>query len=233
MLPSYAARVDHIDDLTHDVRAIALELRDPPDIHFQAGQFVSFEVPKPGLPFPVTRPYSIASAPADSHAIELLFNLVPDGPGSSFLFSLKPGDPVSFRGPAGTFVLRDYPDRRLLFVATGTGIAPIRAMLQTRLPSPTPVKLIWGLRQERDLYYQDELAALAAHYPEFSYTITLSQPSPLWTGAVGRVQSLVETHATSVEDLAVYLCGGRDMISSVTALIRSRGMCPIHREQYF
>jgi NAD(P)H-flavin reductase len=106
-------------------------------------------------------------------------------------------------------------------------------MIQTRLPSPTPVTLIWGLRHERDLYYQDELAALAAHYPEFSYTIALSQPSTGWTGSVGRVQSLVETHVTSVDDLAVYVCGSKRMIESVTALIRSRGICPIHREQYF
>jgi NAD(P)H-flavin reductase len=233
MLQNYAARVDRIDDLTHDVRAIGLELRDPPEIHFQAGQFVSFEVPKPGLRFPLTRPYSIASTPANAHIIELLFNLVPGGPGSSFLFSLRTGDLVSFRGPAGTFVLRDYPDRRLLFVATGTGIAPIRSMIQTRLPSPTPVRLIWGLRHERDLYYQDELAALAAKHPEFSYTITLSQPSSSWTGAVGRVQSLVEMHTARVDDLAVYVCGGHEMVTSVTSLIQSRGLCPIHREQYF
>jgi NAD(P)H-flavin reductase len=233
MLQTFTAHVARVDDFTHDVRVVALDLRDPPDISFQAGQFVSFEVPKPGLPFPVTRPYSIASPPTSPRTIELLLNLVPGGPGSSFLFSLNAGDPVSFRGPAGTFVLRDYPDRRLLFIATGTGIAPIRSMLLTRLPSPTPVTLIWGLRSERDLYYQDELASLAAQYPEFSYTITLSQPSRGWTGAVGRVQSAVEAQTTHVGDLAVYVCGSRAMIESVTALIRSRGICPIHREQYF
>ena len=141
--------------------------------------------------------------------IELLFNLVPDGPGSTFLFSLKNGDPVSFRGPAGTFVLRDYPERRLLFVATGTGIAPIRSMIHARLPSPTPVTLIWGLRNERDLYYQDELAELAEQFPEFSYTVTLSQPSPSWAGAVGRVQSHIDPHIANVDDLAVYVCGSQ------------------------
>jgi NAD(P)H-flavin reductase len=233
MLQTFAAQVSRVDDLTHDVRVVALDLFDPSDIHFQAGQFVSFQVPKPGLPFPVTRPYSIASPPTSPHTIELLFNLVPGGSGSSFLFSLNTGDPVSFRGPAGTFLLRDYPDRRLLFIATGTGIAPIRSMILTRLPSSTPVTLIWGLRSECDLYYQDELASLAAQHPEFSYTITLSQPSPAWTGAVGRVQSALEAHMTCVDDLAVYVCGSRAMIESVTTLIRSRGICPIHREQYY
>ena len=232
-METFTAQVGEIDHLTHDVRVIRLGLIHPPEIRFQAGQFVSFEVPKPGLPFPVTRPYSIASPPSNRDVIDLLLNLVPGGPGSTFLFSLRSGDPVSFRGPAGTFVLRDYPDRRLLFVATGTGIAPIRSMLRTRLPSPTPVTLIWGLRHEHDIYYQDELADLAAKFPEFSYTVTLSQPSPEWTGAVGRVQSYLEPHIVTVDDLAVYVCGSKAMITSVTEQIRSRGMCPIHREQYF
>jgi NAD(P)H-flavin reductase len=140
---------------------------------------------------------------------------------------------VSFRGPAGTFLLREYPDRRLLFVATGTGIAPLRSMIYARLPSPTPVTLIWGLRNESDLYYQEELAELATEFPEFSYTVTLSQPSPEWRGARGRVQSVIESTIDRVDDLAVYVCGGHEMIQSVTALIRARGMCPIHREQYY
>jgi CDP-4-dehydro-6-deoxyglucose reductase, E3 len=232
MMDTFSAVVGRVEDLTHDVRILALELLDPLEIRFQAGQFVSFEVEKPGLRFPVTRPYSIASRPG-SRCVELLFNLVPGGPGSEFLFALQTGDRVSFRGPAGTFVLRDYPERRLLFVATGTGIAPIRSMIHARLPSPTPVTLIWGLRNERDLYYQNELAELAEQFPEFSYTVTLSQPSPSWPGAVGRVQSHIEPHLVSTDDLAVYVCGGHDMISSVTALIRSHGVCPIHREQYF
>ncbi len=229
----FTANVGGISDLTHDVRVVRLDLRDPGEISFLAGQFVSFEVQTPELRFPVTRPYSIASPPSNRRVIDLLLNLVPGGPGSEYLFSLKSGDPVSFRGPAGTFVLREYPARRLLFVATGTGIAPIRSMIHARLPSPTPVTLIWGLRNERDLYYQDELAELAGRFPEFSYTITLSQPSPQWQRETGRVQAAVEAATTRVDDLAAYVCGGREMIRSVAALIRSRGVCPIHWEQYY
>ncbi len=232
-MQTFTANVGGITDLTHDVRVVRLELLNPDEIQFLAGQFVSFEVQKPELRFPVTRPYSIASPPANRRVIDLLLNLVPGGPGSEYLFSLKAGDPVSFRGPAGTFVLREYPARRLLFVATGTGIAPIRSMIHARLPSPTPVTLIWGLRNERDLYYQDELAELAGRFPEFSYTITLSQPSPQWQRETGRVQAAVEAATTRVDDLAAYVCGGRDMIKSVSALIRSRGVCPIHWEQYY
>ena len=233
MLQTLTAQVTRIDDLTHDVRVIDLELLDPPMIRFQAGQFVSFSVTRAGLPRPLARHYSIASAPQRSNAIELLLNLVPGGPGSTYLFSLQVGDVVKFRGPAGTFVLHDYTDRRILFVATGTGIAPIRSMILTRLPSPTPVTLFWGLRHERDLYYQDELAALSARHPEFSFTTILSRPSPSWRGEVGRVQRLLDAQRMRVDDLAVYVCGNSAMIASVTALIREWGMCPIHFEQYY
>ncbi len=230
---TYTARVSRATDLTHDVRLIQLDLLAPPAIEFEPGQFVSFSVDQPGLPHRLTRPYSIVSPPARTDAIELLLNRVPGGPGSGFLFSLDVGDEVTFRGPAGTFVLRDYADRRLLFVATGTGIAPIRSMLAARLPSPTPVTLYWGLRSERDLYFQDELAALAARHPEFTPVITLSQPADPWDGTRGRVQRLIEEQVTNVDDLAVYVCGGSAMIASVVALIRAIGVCPIHREQYY
>lgn len=231
--PRITARVVRAVDLTHDVRQIDLQLVDPPTMHFTAGQFVSFSVHKEGLPFPLTRPYSIASPPTDARTMQLLLNLVPGGPGSTYLFSLKPGDEVRCDGPAGTFLLRDYPDRRMLFVATGTGIAPMRSMIRARLPSPTPVVLLWGLRSERDLYYQDEFGELATQYPEFTFTTTLSRPSRQWTGEVGRVQHLVERHVTAVDDLAVYLCGNSGMIASVVSLIKARGVCSIHREQYY
>lgn len=227
------ARVAHTTDLTHDVRLIRLDLLQPASLPFLAGQFVSFSVEKPGLPHLLTRPYSIASSPSDTASIELLLNRVPDGPGSGYLFSLRPGDTVTFRGAAGTFVMPSSTDRRLLFVATGTGIAPIRSMLLARLPSRTPVTLFWGLRSERDLYFQDELSALAARHPEFTAVTTLSQPSIEWRGARGRVQHLIEREVTTVDDLAVYVCGGSAMIASVVALIRARGVCPIHREQYY
>jgi NAD(P)H-flavin reductase len=230
--PQITARVARVVDLTHDVRQIDLELIDPPAVHFTAGQFVSFAVHKEGLPFPVTRPYSIASPPTRAQTIELLLNLVPGGPGSTYLFSLDVGDEVRCSGPAGTFLLREYADRRLLFVATGTGIAPMRSMIRARLPSPRPVVLLWGLRSERDLYYQDEFADLAARYPEFRFTTTLSRPTPQWTGEVGHVQHLVERHIATVDDLAVYVCGNSGMIASVVSLIKARGVCPIHREQY-
>jgi NAD(P)H-flavin reductase len=231
----FIAKVVKIHQLTDDVRQIDLQLIEPEEIVFKAGQFVSFEVPDARTGRTVTRPYSIASAPGSPHKISLLLNLIPGGPGSTYLFGLHEGDTTTFAGPAGHFYLRDDPTRTLLFVATGTGIAPIRSMLLANAESPKPNRalLLWGLRSERDLYYQDELASLSVAHPEVSFVITLSRPQSDWPGVTGRVTSLVEQRVTEVKELAVYLCGNNGMIKEVTRIIQAEGLCPIYREKYY
>lgn len=230
----FRAKVAAVRDLTHDVRQIDLALVDPPQIRFVAGQFVSFEIDRPGFPTPATRPYSIASPPHDADRIELVLNRVPGGPGSSYLFGLGEGDPTTFKGPVGSFSLHDN-QRDVLFVATGTGIAPIRSMLRSLAvrSSPRRITLFWGLRSERDLYYQDELAILQRQLPSLSATITLSQPTGSWPGPVGRVTLLVADAVTTTSNLEVYLCGNGGMIRDVRNIMRQKGLCPIYTEQYF
>ncbi len=234
-MQQFTAEVSRIRDVTHDVRAIELRLLEPGEITFKAGQFVSFEVPKEGVPYPVTRPYSIASSPHQHDSLLLLLNLVKDGPGSSYLFGLREGSRTEFKGPAGAFYLRDDGTKDLLFVATGTGIAPFRSMILTQLERSTSqsVTLFWGLRSQRDLYLQDELKELTQAYPKFSCVTTLSRPEPGWEGCRGRVTALIDPRISSVRNLAVYLCGGSGMIKDVTALINVRGLCPIYREKYY
>ena len=231
----FLAQVERIRDLTHDVREIELRLKEPPAIAFKAGQFVSFEVGRDALNRTIVRPYSIASPPSQRERVLLLLNLVPGGPGSTYLFSLRVGDETQFKGPTGAFYLRDDPARDILFVATATGIAPLRSMLYalSERGFPRPVTLYWGLRSQRDLYYQDELEALARTHPNFSFIITLSRPEDGWTGEQGRVTPLVEARIASVQNLAVYLCGNEGMIKDVTAVLQKKGLCPIYREKYY
>jgi len=231
----FTAKVTNVLQLTHDVRQIDFELLDPREIHFQAGQFISFEVPDARTGRMVTRPYSIASSPDSPHVISLLLNLVPGGPGSTYLFGLRQGDTTSFAGPAGNFYLRDDPARELLFVATGTGIAPLRSMVWANAgrSAPRGAILLWGLRSQRDLYYREELADLEKRHPNFSCTITLSRPEAGWPGVTGRVTDLVRQQVSDVKRLAVYLCGNSGMIKEVTGLIQAKGLCPIYREKYY
>jgi len=234
-LHRFSATVVAVRQLTHDVRQLDCELIEPSEIHFKAGQFVSFEVPDPRTGRTVTRPYSIASAPSSSRTISLLLNLVPQGPGSTYLFSLKEGDRTQFTGPAGNFYLREDQGRDLLLVATGTGIAPLRSMLfaNAERAAPSRTTLFWGLRSQRDLYYQEELTSLTRDLPGSSYLVTLSRPEPGWTGASGRVTAVVREQIHDVRRLAVYLCGNSGMIAEVTAIIQSKGLCPIFREKYY
>lgn len=232
---AFTAEVSRIQDLTHDVRAIELRLLEPASITFKAGQFVSFEVPKAGQSRPLTRPYSIASPPGQRDRILLVLNLVQGGPGSSYLFGLREGERTSFKGPVGAFYLRDDGARDLLFVATGTGIAPLRSMILAQLErgDSRSVTLVWGLRSQRDLYWQEELTALAADHPSFSSVTMLSRPEPGWQGERGRVTAWVDARISSVSNLAVYLCGGSGMIKDVTAGLNAKGLCPIYREKYY
>ena len=141
---------------------------------------------------------------------------------------------MTFKGPAGSFTLREN-QRDVLFVATGTGIAPIRSMLWSLAgrPSTRRITVFWGLRSEHDLYYEDELTVLRQQLPNLSATITLSQPTGGWHGPVGRVLPLVTNTVTTVSNLEVYLCGSGAMIRDVRDIVRQKGLCPIYPEQYY
>jgi len=232
---TYTAQVESIKNLTHDVRRLDLRLIEPKAIKFRPGQFVSFEMPDPQTGRLLTRAYSIASQPSRSGIITLLFNLVSGGPGSGFLFHLKTGEKTQFKGPAGHFYLRDDSERELLFVASGTGIAPIRSMLlaNAERPDPRPATLFWGLRSQQDLYEQEELAELRRRTPTFTAITTLSRPDPGWPGESGRVLRLIEERITTVKHLAVYLCGNSAMIADAISLLQKKGLCPIYREKYY
>lgn len=232
---TFTAQVEKIEDLAHDVRQLHLRLHEPKTITFKPGQFISFEMPHPQTGRLVTRAYSIASQPSRADVITLLFNLVPGGPGSGFLFHLKEGEKTHFKGPAGSFYLREDPGRDLLFIASGTGIAPIRSMLLANAESPNSrqATLFWGLRNQRDLYYQEELAELSKQTPSITTITTLSRPEPGWSGSSGRVLRLIEERIDSVKNLAVYLCGSSAMIADATSLLQKKGLCPIYREKYY
>lgn len=234
-MQEFQTHVSGVKDLTHDVREVELSLLAPDTIAFKAGQWISLNVWHPKLKQHVLRQYSIASPPSQHQQINLLFNRVPDGPGSNYLFSLHEGDPVTFQGPNGSFYLEEKAGRDLVFVATGTGIAPFRSMLFTFLEQSEAgtLTLYWGLRSQRDLYYQNELEVLAQRHPNFRFITTLSRPEHGWKGLTGRVTTLVENNIASVNNVTFFLCGNGGMIRDMTAIVRKKGLCPIRTEQYY
>lgn len=143
------------------------------------------------------------------------------------------GAELQVSGPHGSFMLQHEPDRKLLFIGTGTGIAPLWSMMATLLAeaSSQPVKLLWGLRSEADRYYLQELEAWEAQHKNFSYVLTLSKPSSAWEGKRGRVTDLLQELST-VDDFATYVCGNRAMVKEVTDLLKKNGAQTIYRERH-
>lgn len=188
---------------------------------FVPGQFVSFTEQFEGKA--ITRAYSIASLP-DGNRFELCVNEVQGGRFSPYLFRMKPGERVPMKGPVGTFTLRD-PERDALFVATGTGIAPMRGLVQQALAAGSSAKyqLLFGVRYEHSLLYGDELAALAEAHANFEFAPTLTRPSETWQGRTGRVQQHLDDLLGDRRDLDIYICGLKEMVNSVREELKARG----------
>lgn len=234
------SEVIDVKRLTADVKEISLKLIDPPALDFKAGQYIAIEITetKDGHQRLNNRPYSIVSPPEEEDVIKLCANLVPGGPGSTYLHSLEVGEEVPFLYPLGYFTIKDQRAMTsLLFVATGTGIVPIKSMIVhlLRSGSTRPMTLLWGLRREEDCYYQDEFKVLARQHPSFQYTLTLSQPSPRWEGHRGRVTHRIQDEIKTVENLEAYLCGNMAMIKEVRSILLEKGLSKkaIHFEKFY
>lgn len=183
----------------------------------------------------LARSYSIASAPRADGTFNVAVTLVEGGPGSTFLHAMAPGESLALGDPMGFFTLPDALDHPLLFVATGTGVAPMRAMLQDMIARgvSAPTTLLLGVRTTRDALYADEFRAMAAAHPWLRFELTLSRPDPGWTGRAGYVQTHLEE--LSAEGCHAYVCGLNAMLKEVRrALKESLGFTRdrIHTERY-
>ena len=172
----------------------------------------------------ITRAYSMASPP-DGNRFALCANLVEDGRLSPFLFLLKPGDEIDFKGPYGAFILR-RPVSDSIFVATGTGIAPFRSILLSKLQEHPDCRftLIFGVRHEEGLLYHDEFRALTEECPNFDYQPTLTRPPESWRGRTGRVQQHTLEALGARRDVDVYICGLREMVDDVRLKLKAIGL---------
>jgi len=219
------ARLLHSREIAPEVNHFEFEVEDGEEFHFTPGQFISVVEAVGGKP--VTRAYSIAS-PRDGNRFSLCLNRVPDGLVSNHLFQLKPGERIEISQPLGYFTLR-HPGRRVVFVATGTGIAPFRSILLDHLPRTQPqVNLLFGTRYDHAMLYRDEFEQLQQVYPSFRFLPTVTRPTESWTGRTGRVQShLDEALALRSNDelpeIDVYICGLKEMVDDVRAELKKRG----------
>ncbi|MBK7396606.1 MAG: FAD-dependent oxidoreductase [Myxococcales bacterium] len=181
------------------------------------------------------RSYSIASAPRADGTFDLAVTHVLHGPMSTLLHALPIGAELRMADAQGFFVM-DPVVRPVLMVATGTGLAPFRAMLQHLVSTPptVPIWLIAGHRTQADLLYRDELEALPLR--TFRYWPTLSRGGPTWRGSKGWVQAHVPPALAALgTDVDVYVCGLTHMVHAVRDLCRRELGVPrkqVHAEKY-
>lgn len=202
---------------------------------FTPGQFVS-TVAEDAAGKQQTRAYSIASAPR-KNAFDLCVNRVEGGFFSNLLCDLHEGDTVQFHGPHGLFLLRK-PLTDAIFIATGTGIAPMLGFVQWLFPESgedrsegRPIWLVYGTRHQTELYYQKYFEKIAAERHNFHYLPSLSRPHEGWEGLRGYVQEHVakivterarHQHSGPVPtasepggfDIHAYICGLNEMVAA-------------------
>ncbi len=198
---------------------VELTVTKPEGFSFKPGQFILFDVPLAGHPDDVqTRAFSIASAP---HERELLFvfKLKEGGRASAWVQTLQQGQAITFKGPFGMFTLRDDP-ADVVMLCTSTGVAPFHSMLADALARHDQRRfdLVFGVRNEEDLFWLEALRSLAAQMSSFFVHVVLSQPSPEWAGHKGRIQTVVQSLVPDLLTRKIYVCGNPAMTDEVKKL---------------
>lgn len=218
--------IERIFEHNEDTRSLFLRLPVGQSLPFSPGQFLSLLLPIAGQL--LTRAYSIASDPESENLLEICFNLVPDGPGSRYLFERQTGEVLQFTGPWGAFVLEQPLQTEYVFVADGVGIAPIRPMIKRALAGGTekPIRLIYSAMQEEALLYRSELQTLARHSVQFSFDPLLLKPSARWSGLTGNLMETVAKQfidADQERNRHFYICGVGSQVTALRDLLRQAG----------
>ncbi len=225
----FRARVARLRDLTHDIKEVTLELIEPKEMEFTAGQFVQFEVPEYELTDePVYRAYSVASSPADHTKVELEIRLVPNGICTTYVHKhLAEGDEITLNGPYGDFYLRDS-ERDIICIAGGSGMAPLKAILLDMVEKgiSRKTRYFFGARSKRDLFLTDEMTELEGKLPDFKFVPALSEPQPEdeWQGETGLITDVVAKHLESGDNVEAYLCGSPGMIDACIKVLSAKGV---------
>lgn len=201
----------------------SFELIKPHSLEFTAGQYLSLKINEQGE----RRSYSICNPPDIDHQIDLLLDITPAGQGTQFLQQLEFGDEIEFLAPIGRLVIPDdLPVENLALVATGSGIAPFKAIIADQLRNKQdhrPLTLYWGMRYADDLFWLAEMRELADSFDNFYFHPVLSRAAEAWTLCRGRVTDCLSVHQLPAKT-AYFLCGGQRMIDDVSSLLTKKGV---------
>lgn len=217
-------RIDTITRLADNVVEVVVRVPPASKFTYLPGQYLDI-IGEAGL----RRSYSIANAQRADGKLELQIREVEEGMMSQYWFArAKNNDLLRLEGPLGTFSLRDRDATNIVFLATGTGIAPVKAMLEQLLGNPEQaagkkIFIYWGGRTPGDIYWNPPLEGLDA-----SFIPVLSRADALWTGRTGYVQAALIDDGVDLTQSVVYACGSEDMIHSARNTLTAAGLPAKH-----
>ncbi|WP_050883307.1 CDP-6-deoxy-delta-3,4-glucoseen reductase, partial [Yersinia intermedia] len=204
---TYPCKLDNIEIIGSDIAILSLRLPPTARIEYLAGQFIDLIINGQ------RRSYSIANASGGN--IELHIRKVSNGVFSQIIFNeLKLQQLLRIEGPQGTFFVRDN-DRPLIFLAGGTGFAPVKAMVEELINKndQRPIHIYWGMPQGR-LFYSDIVNKWSVEYPNIQYVPVVSEEDSSWHGQTGFVHQAVINDFPDLSNFSVYACGSLAMISA-------------------
>jgi len=228
-------RVNTISKPSNDVAILKLQLPAAERFQFLAGQYLEFLL-KDGQ----RRAYSIANAPEQEGPLELHIRHLPGGLFTDFVFgavspALKEKDILRFEGPLGSFFLREDSKKPIIFLAAGTGFAPIKSIIEQMQTKKIerPIELYWGGRRPSDLYLSDLCKNWEQEIPNFKYIPVISDDlrEDAWRGRTGFVHQAVIDDHPSLKDFQVYACGAPVMVNAAREDFSSK--CHLPEEEFF
>jgi CDP-4-dehydro-6-deoxyglucose reductase len=224
-------RVQAINKAAPDVAIITLQLPANEALAYRAGQYIEFLL-KDGK----RRAYSLATAPSFGGPLELHVRHLPGGVFTDHVFgTMKERDILRFEGPLGTFFLREDTEKPIVLLASGTGFAPVKALVEhmIHLKSERPVSLYWGGRRPQDLYMNELCEQWAKTLPNFRYVPVISDalPEDGWQGRTGFVHEAVMQDTPDLSGHQVYACGAPVMVDAARSDYAAK--CGLPADEFF
>ena len=218
-------RVQKMDKIAHDVMVLYLKLPANEYLQFLAGQYIDI-LQKDDKP----RSFSLANAPHEDEFLELHVRNIAGGAFTHHVFNeMKERDILRIKGPLGTFFLREDSNKPIIFVASGTGFAPVKAIIEHAMyiGIKRPMHLYWGVRKQADLYMLDETKKWEAYGIKFTPVVS----DETWSGRTGFVHQAVVDDYTDLSGYQVYACGAPIVVEAAHRDLTQK--CKLPNEEFF
>ena len=218
-------RVQKMDKIAHDVMVLYLKLPANEYLQFLAGQYIDI-LQKDDKP----RSFSLANAPHEDEFLELHVRNIAGGAFTHHVFNeMKERDILRIKGPLGTFFLREDSNKPIIFVASGTGFAPVKAIIEHAMyiGIKRPMHLYWGVRKQADLYMLDE----TKKWEEYGIKFTPVVSDETWPGRTGFVHQAVVDDYADLSGYQVYACGAPVVVEAAHRDLTQK--CKLPNEEFF